>query len=175
MKLPIINIPVRLPKWVFSWVLLVCDSFMGLLVFYSEIKPRFNISGDSFNDIELIFLTIQFCWCVLFYFNRLYQGEYTISRLSELVRLARLIALVIGSIIIFEAIGIIPDLIIPVTIFRYGVLFCLFTMCNRIVLRTIQKWLLEKGIGRENTVIIGANQRGKKAAQFFYDHHSPHN
>ena len=172
MKLPIINIPVRFPKWVFSWVLLVCDSFMGFLVFYSEIKPRFNITGDSFNDIELIFLTIQFCWCVLFYFNRLYQGEYTISRLSELVRLARLIALVIGSIIIFEAIGIIPDLIIPVTIFRYGVLFCLFTTCNRIVLRSIQKWLLEKGIGRENTVIIGANQRGKKAAQFFYDHHA---
>ena len=148
MKLPIINIPVRFPKWVFSWVLLVCDSFMGFLVFYSEIKPRFNISGDSFNDIELIFLTIQFCWCVLFYFNRLYQGEYTISRLSELVRLARLIALVIGSIIIFEAIGIIPDLIIPVTIFRYGVLFCLFTTCNRIVLRSIKKWLLTKGIGR---------------------------
>ncbi|SVC61761.1 uncharacterized protein METZ01_LOCUS314615, partial [marine metagenome] len=77
MKLPIINIPVRFPKWVFSWVLLVCDSFMGFIVFYSMTKPRFIVSGDSSYDIELIYLTIQFFWCVLFYLNRLYLGEYT--------------------------------------------------------------------------------------------------
>ena len=170
MKLPIINIPVRFPKWVFSWVLLVCDSFMGFITFYFVTKSRFIVSGDSSYDIALIYLTIQFFWCVLFYLNRLYLGEYTISRISELVRLVRIVGLVIGFCIISEAIGIIPVLIKPMVILKYGFLISFFTCCNRILLRSIQKWLLEKGFGRENTVIVGANERGKKAAQFFHDH-----
>ena len=170
MKFPIINIPVRFPKWIFSWVLLFCDLFIGSIVFYSVIKSGFIISGDSSYDIELIYITIQFFWCVLFYLNRLYLGEYTISRISELIRLVRIVGLVIGFCIISEAIGIIPELISPRVILQYGFLFSFFACCNRILLRSIQKWLLEKGVGRENTVIIGANDRGEKAIQFFRDH-----
>ena len=172
MKLPIINIPVRFPKWVFSWVLLVCDSFMGFITFYFVTKSRFIVSGDSSYDIALIYLTIQFFWCVLFYLNRLYLGEYTISRISELIRLVRIVGIVIGLFIISEAIGIIPELISPMVVLKYGFVYCFFTCCNRILLRSIQKWLLEKGIGRENTVIVGANKRGEKAVQFFRDHQS---
>jgi len=170
MTLPLKNFSVRFPKWVFSWVLLICDSSMGFIIFYSEIKPWLDVSRDSSYDIELIYLTIQFFWCVLFYLNRLYLGEYTISRISELIRLVRIVGLVIGFCIISEAIGIIPELISPMVVLKYGLLFSFLTCCNRILLRSIQKWLLEKGFGRENTVIVVANERGKKAVQFFRDH-----
>ena len=126
MKLPIINIPVRLPKWIFSWVLLLCDSFMGSIVFYSVTKTSSIVSENSFHDIELIYLTIQFFWCVLFYLNRLYLGEYTISRISELIRLVRIVGIVIGLFIISEAIGIIPELISPMVVLKYGFVFCFF-------------------------------------------------
>ena len=172
MKLPINNIPVRFPKWVFSWVLLFFDSFMGFIVFYSVTEPRFTLSGDSSYNIELIYVTIQIFWCVLFYLNRLYLGEYTISRISELVRLVRIVGLVIGFYIILQSVGFIPELISPMIIMKYGFLLSFFTCCNRIFLRSVQKWLLEIGFGRENTVIVGANERGKKAAQFFCDHHT---
>jgi exopolysaccharide biosynthesis polyprenyl glycosylphosphotransferase len=172
MKLPINNIPVRFPKWVFSWILLFFDSFMGFIVFYSVTEPRFIISGDSSYNIELIYVTIQIFWCVLFYLNRLYLGEYTISRISELVRLVRIVGLVIGFYIILQSVGFIPELISPMIIMKYGFLLSFFTCCNRIFLRSVQKWLLEIGFGRENTVIVGANERGKKAAQFFCDHHT---
>tara|TARA_B100000959_G_scaffold12024_1_gene11989 strand:+ start:197 stop:1606 length:1410 start_codon:yes stop_codon:yes gene_type:complete len=170
MKLPINNIPVRFPKWVFSWILLFFDSFMGFIVFYSVTEPRFIISGDSSYNIELIYVTIQIFWCVLFYLNRLYLGEYTISRISELVRLVRIVGLVIGFYIILQSVGFIPELISPMIIMKYGFLLSFFTCCNRIFLRSIQKWLLEIGFGRENTVIVGANERGKKAVQFFRGH-----
>ncbi len=170
MKLPINNIPVRFPKWVFSWILLFFDSFMGFIVFYSVTEPRFTLSGDSSYNIELIYVTIQIFWCVLFYLNRLYLGEYTISRISELVRLVRIVGLVIGFYIISQSVGLIPELISPMIIMKYGFLLSFFTCCNRIFLRSIQKWLLEIGFGRENTVIVGANERGKKAVQFFRDH-----
>ena len=172
MKLPINNIPVRFPKWVFSWILLFFDSFMGFIVFYSVTEPRFIISGDSSYNIELIYVTIQIFWCVLFYLNRLYLGEYTISRISELVRLVRIVGLVIGFYIISQSVGLIPELISPMIVMKYGFLLSFFTCCNRIFLRSVQKWLLEIGFGRENTVIVGANERGKKAAQFFCDHHT---
>ena len=170
MKLPINNIPVRFPKWVFSWVLLFFDSFMGFIVFYSVTEPRFTLSGDSSYNIELIYVTIQIFWCVLFYLNRLYLGEYTISRISELVRLVRIVGLVIGFYIISQSVGLIPELISPMIVMKYGFLLSFFTCCNRIFLRSIQKWLLEIGFGRENTVIVGANERGKKAVQFFRGH-----
>jgi exopolysaccharide biosynthesis polyprenyl glycosylphosphotransferase len=172
MKLPINNIPVRFPKWVFSWILLFFDSFMGFIVFYSLTEPRFTLSGDSSYNIELIYVTIQIFWCVLFYLNHLYLGEYTISRISELVRLVRIVGLVIGFYIILQSVGFIPELISPMIIMKYGFLLSFFTCCNRIFLRSVQKWLLEIGFGRENTVIVGANERGKKAAQFFCDHHT---
>ena len=172
MKLPINNIPVRFPKWVFSWILLFFDLFMGFIVFYSVTEPRFIIFGDSSYIIELIYVTIQIFWCVLFYLNRLYLGEYTISRISELVRLVRIVGLVIGFYIISQSVGLIPELISPMIVMKYGFLLSFFTCCNRIFLRSIQKWLLEIGFGRENTVIVGANERGKKAAQFFCDHHT---
>ena len=172
MKLPINNIPVRFPKWVFSWILLFFDSFMGFIVFYSVTEPRFIIFGDSSYIIELIYVTIQIFWCVLFYLNRLYLGEYTISRISELVRLVRIVGLVIGFYIISQSVRLIPELISPMIVMKYGFLLSFFTCCNRIFLRSVQKWLLEIGFGRENTVIVGANERGKKAAQFFCDHHT---
>ena len=172
MKLPINNIPVRFPKWVFSWILLFFDSFMGFIVFYSLTEPRFTLSGDSSYNIELIYVTIQIFWCVLFYLNHLYLGEYTISRISELVRLVRIVGLVIGFYIISQSVRLIPELISPMIVMKYGFLLSFFTCCNRIFLRSVQKWLLEIGFGRENTVIVGANERGKKAAQFFCDHHT---
>ena len=167
MNIPIINFPVRFPKWVFSWILLLFDSTIGFLFFYSSIRPHLiDLEYEPFY-IGFIFFSIQFFWCILFYINRLFLGEYTISRITELVRLIRIVALIIGLFIIFVSVGIIPEFLHPTAVLRYGIFFGFFTCCNRILLRSIQKWLLKKGIGRENTVIIGANNRGKKAIQYF--------
>ncbi|MBH49720.1 MAG: exopolysaccharide biosynthesis polyprenyl glycosylphosphotransferase [Candidatus Marinimicrobia bacterium] len=167
-----INIRVRLPKWVFSWVLLFSDSIIGFIIFYSVIFPSLSVIINFSFGTALVYITIQFFWYILFYLNHLYLGEYTISRIAELIRLFRIIGLVIGFYIIITAVGFTHEFIRPAVMLNYGIMLCIFTCCNRILLRSFQKWLLKKGIGRENTVIIGANERGKKAVQFFHDHRS---
>jgi exopolysaccharide biosynthesis polyprenyl glycosylphosphotransferase len=168
-KLPIINIPVRFPKWIFSWILLFCDSWLGFLVFYSSVGSHLNKIEFDPNSIGILFLSIQIFWSILFYTHHLFLGEYTLSRITELIRLIRLVALTIGFFIILVAVGIIPEFILPIIVLKYGIIYGFFTCCDRIILRSIQKWLLTKGIGRENTVIVGVNNRGTKAIHYFLD------
>ena len=74
--------------------------------------------------------------------------------------------------IFFDAINYLNWPINPQTTMRYWFIFTFGLIASRIVFRTFQKYLLRKGFGRSNTVIVGFNSRGMETANQILDHNN---
>ncbi|MFX0139999.1 MAG: nucleoside-diphosphate sugar epimerase/dehydratase, partial [Candidatus Hodarchaeota archaeon] len=117
-----------------------------------------------FADINSIFSLIIFCyWFFLFFFFGLYRSWYAQSRFDEFVAIFKTIS--IGALIAFMlTMDIRIDLSTTPSFSRilfivYWLLLIFFVSTGRIILRTMQRKLLELGIGRRKTVIVGWNEK----------------
>lgn len=103
---------------------------------------------------------IYFYWLVIFTFVGMYRTWFASSRFDEISTLFK--ASFVGIFILFFAIYI-DDSMHGVTsgsrilLFIYWGMFLLFVGGGRILIRSFQRKLLIKGIGRKNTLIIGYN------------------
>ncbi len=103
-------------------------------------------------------------WFLLFLFFGLYRTWYAYSRFDELVTLVKTVFF--GAIFIFLFTAETQDLTTPPKFSRllfvsYWVLMTFMVANGRMVLRTIQRRLLEAGIGMRQTVIVGWNDKAR--------------
>ncbi len=125
------------------------------------------ISGTLPMLVQLSFILYLY-WLIIFVFFGLYRSWYTQSRFDELITVFKTISF--GCFIIF-VMTMEPerDLANPPTvgrmlIFSYYALLLICVGGGRLVLHTIQRKLLQAGIGQRNALIIGWNKKARKMA-----------
>ncbi len=161
-----------MPKAIEKLLLVVVDFITINLAFAGLLKLRSSFGlyiEEGFPSQLPIFLVVYVYWLILFFFFGLYQSWYTKSRFDELISVFKTV--VFGIFIIF-ILTFEPerDLSQPPGTGRYMILsYAIFLIVavggGRFLLHTIQRKLLEMGVGQRNTLIIGFNPKAQKLAE----------
>ena len=146
-------------------LLLVVDfitiNLAGLVYFYFRVESGwFQLFSQPAMFLPL--LVIYLYWLLVFIFVGMYRTWFAASRFDELSTLfkASFVGIFILFFIIFyddAAHG--QTVAARYLIFIYWGLFLLFVSIGRVAVRSIQRNLLIKGIGRKNAVIVGFNPK----------------
>jgi FlaA1/EpsC-like NDP-sugar epimerase len=117
-------------------------------------------------EFFLPMFVIYFYWLFIFTFVGMYRTWFASSRFDEISTLFK--ATFFGIFILFLLIFV-DDYMHNVStatrilIFIYWALFVIFVSSGRIFIRSLQRNLLIKGIGRRNGLIVGFNSKAKEA------------
>jgi exopolysaccharide biosynthesis polyprenyl glycosylphosphotransferase len=116
-------------------------------------------------EFLLPMLVIYFYWLIIFTFVGMYRTWFALSRFDEISTLFK--ASFFGIFLLFFLIFIDDYLhnvatATRILIFIYWGLFLFFVGSGRIIIRSVQRNLLIKGIGRRNGLIIGFNPKAKE-------------
>lgn len=108
-------------------------------------------------------------WVIIFSFAGLYQHWFVRSRFDEFASVFKAVS--VGSIILFFAIFIDDMMREAPIISRFIILVYWITMVlcvgtGRVIIRGVQRSLLEKGIGLRNSFIIGNGEKGMELLGF---------
>lgn len=110
-------------------------------------------------------LFIYIYWLIVFSFAGMYQHWFVRSRFDEFSSVFKTVS--IGCIILFFIIFL-DDLITEskaisrYLILIYWILMILFVGLGRVLIRSIQMTMLQKGIGLRNTLVIGTGKRARE-------------
>lgn len=118
-------------------------------------------------------LVICAFWLIVFFLFGLYRSWYTKSRVDELITLFK--AVTFGSLLLFFMIFIDDAGVGSYTHTRlliavYWLLMLMFVGAGRITLHSLQRRLLEAGIGRRNAIIVGTNKRAMELLDMVMQH-----
>jgi len=161
-----------MPKPVEKILLLGVDllSINAAFVGFLQLRSTAHLFVEkNFSFLFIISVMLYLFWLVLFLFTGLYQSWYTKSRFDELIAVFKSVSFGIFVIFIltFE-----PEQDLStgptlgrVLILSYLGLMIFFVGAGRMLLHTIQRKLLEAGIGQRNTLIIGCNDASKLLAE----------
>jgi exopolysaccharide biosynthesis polyprenyl glycosylphosphotransferase len=113
-------------------------------------------------------IAVYFYWLIVFSFAGLYQHWFVRSRFDEFSSVFKTAS--IGTFILFfliylDDITSNAPIISRYVILIYWVLMIICVGFGRIIIRSIQRNLLQKGIGLRNTLIIGSGQKAKELAE----------
>ncbi len=134
--------------WIFFFYFRVQSGWFHLVT-----QPEFFVS----------MLVVYFYWLIVFTFVGMYRTWFAASRFDELSLLFK--ASFVGVFILFSMIFL-DDYSHGIyssgrfLIFIYWGIFLLFTGGGRLFIRSFQRALIIKGIGRRNALIIGFNDKG---------------
>jgi exopolysaccharide biosynthesis polyprenyl glycosylphosphotransferase len=124
-------------------------------------------------DLILPMLVIWLFWLIIFMFIGLYRSWFAMSRFDEISALFK--ATFVGTFILFSLVyaddttnGVSSG--IRIIILYYWVILFSFTSIGRAFLRYFQRYLLIKGFGRKNTLIIGLGKAAEEIAQEIREH-----
>ena len=132
---------VRFPKWIVSWVLVFIDTIIGYYVISNVLLDiPIDLLGTS---IFSIFITLQICWCFVFWAANLYNGDAEVSRCGETETLIKLTFIIMTAGIFLLGIDIDLGPVKSQYIIRYWILFSLLAILNRWLIRSVQKYLLK--------------------------------
>lgn len=160
-----------MPKSIEKLLLLTVDfitiqvAFWGLL----QLRTSLHLFAVPGGLMQLqVSVVIYLYWLLLFLFFGLYQSWYTQSRFDETISVFKAIAFGTLLIVLLTAEPE-QDLSQPPTIGRLMILsyFALMVFCvagGRLILHTVQRKLLQAGVGQRNTLIIGWNGKSKRLA-----------
>ncbi len=160
-----------MPKPIEKLLLLTVDfitiqvAFWGLL----QLRTSLHLFAVPGGLMQLqVSLVIYVYWLLLFLFFGLYQSWYTQSRFDETISVFK--AITFGTLLILLLTAEPEqDLSQPPTIGRLMIIsyFALMVFCvagGRLILHTVQRKLLQAGVGQRNTLIIGWNGKSKRLA-----------
>ena len=156
---------VRLPKWIISWILLVLDSVAGFVV----IKNIF-IQFELNYSVSSIFISLQLFWGFLFWIINLYSGDAQTSRFVETENLVKLTFFIMAATVFLIGVDVNLGPIRSQYIIRYWIFFTSSVLLIRWTVRTIQKFLLKKGFGRHNVIIVGTEESSKYVTEKLLNH-----
>ncbi|MBN2411858.1 undecaprenyl-phosphate glucose phosphotransferase [candidate division KSB1 bacterium] len=160
-----------MPKPLEKVLLIFIDLITVNIAFFCLLRLR--SSADLFVEqgfsIRLqISMIIFVFWFLLFLFFGLYRSWYTKSRFDEVLSVFKAVSfgLLLIFLLTFEPES---DLKNPPTlgrllIFSYWFIMLIFVGGGRLLLHTLQRKLLERGIWQKNTLIIGWNDKAKDLA-----------
>jgi exopolysaccharide biosynthesis polyprenyl glycosylphosphotransferase len=158
-----------MPKPIEKILLLAVDFITINLAFWglAQLRSSLHLFVVPTAAVQMqIHLLVYFYWLLLFLFLGLYQSWYTQSRFDEVISVFK--AVLFGTLIIF-LITAEPqqDLSQPpsagrLMILSYFALMLASVASGRLLLHTIQRQLLQAGIGQRNTLIIGWNGKSRK-------------
>ncbi len=161
-----------MPRWLQRILTLLVDLLAIHAAFFAWAALRQEMgffAGFSFTHRLTVSSVVWAYWVLVFLFFGLYRTWHAQSRLDEFVALFKAIS--IGVAIIFLAtLDVESDLERPISLSRvmivsYWALMILFVGGGRMALRTVQRKLLEAGIGLRRTVIVGVNEKAKDLAE----------
>ncbi|MDE3058344.1 MAG: undecaprenyl-phosphate glucose phosphotransferase [Bacteroidota bacterium] len=114
-------------------------------------------------DFWLPMFTVYIYWLIVFFFYGLYRSWHAASRTDEFLTILKAVS--VGSLILFfviflNDINVQTQITSRLIILMYWGIMLLAVGSGRVVHRTARRRLLESGIGRRNTVIVGWNKRG---------------
>ena len=148
-------------------------SLFGILVFsdllanYLALKIILNgqdiisLGFVSWTNFLFFASSIQFFWFPIFYIANLYDTRATLSRFEEIIRIVPVVYTCLIIAISCHVFGLIEFSLNYKNILSYGLIFLWILIINRFVIHTIQKSLLNRNIGLNNALILGANRRGE--------------
>ena len=163
------HLRIRLPKWLTSWSIFLLDLIPSYIAYNFFLIHELNL---SVYNIILYFFLVQIFWSILLLSLNLYNPSATSSRFIEIQRLVLTTFTIVVLMIFFDAIDYLNWPINPQTTMRYWFVFTFGLITSRIIFRTFQKYLLRKGYGRSNAVIVGFNSRGLETAKQIIDHNN---
>jgi len=132
-----------------------------LVYYYIRIKSEL-ISHDTEPDLWLPMFVVYLYWLLVFFFFGMYRSWYAKSRFDEFVAVLKTITfgtLGLFFIIFIDVMVTESRMISRLTVLLYWstMVICLGT--GRAVVRSIQRKLLEAGIGLRNTLIVGSSSK----------------
>ena len=140
-------------------------AIVGTYLIWAWVRGKLELFTitEPFELITSAVLMFAF-WFLLFLFFGLYRTWYAHSRFDELVTLVKTVFF--GVIAIFLFTSDLDDLTtLPqfsrVMIVTYWMLMTFMVANGRMVLRTVQRRMLESGIGMRRTLIVGANEKAR--------------
>jgi len=160
-----------MPKSLEKFLLLVIDLFTICLALWAlvQLRATLHLFTEPSAGIRMqMYLFIYLYWLLLFLFFGLYQSWYLQSRFDEVISVFKVI--LFGTLILFLLTAEPKrDLSQPPTIGRllilsYFILMLVFVSSGRLILHTVQRKLLQAGVGQRNTLILGWNNKSKKLA-----------
>jgi len=138
-----------------------------ILYFYFRVETGwFNLISKP--EFLLPMIVIYFYWFMIFLFVGMYRTWFAASRFDEITTLLK--TSFFGVVILFFLIFI-DDISYQQTsaqrylIFIYWGIFLVCVGGGRLFIRSLQRYLLLRGIGRRNTIIIGYNERAKEVCE----------
>jgi len=114
-------------------------------------------------------IAVFFYWIIIFSFAGLYQHWFVRSRFDEFASVFKAVS--VGSMILFFAIFVDDMMRDAPIISRYIIIFywLLMVFCvgtGRVIIRGVQRNLLQKGIGLRNSFIVGSGPKAKELLGF---------
>ena len=135
-----------------------------ILFFYVRVQTGwFELIAQP--DILLSMFAVYFYWLIIFTFVGMYRTWFALSRFDELFTLFK--ASFVGVFILFFLV-LYDDYANGVTtsvrfyIFLYWGIFLFVVSAGRLFVRSLQRRLLIKGIGRRNALIVGFNSKANE-------------
>lgn len=120
--------------------------------------PTFWYALSYFSDVLVL---ICACWLLLFFFFGLYRLSPSHSRFDEVLEVFKVVTL--GVLLAFVATFDQGDIrLTRLLIFFYWLGLLCFTAGGRVLVRSFERQLLLRGIGRRKTLIVGSDARGMR-------------
>jgi len=167
----IIPVIMRKRSELFFSVILVPVDFFALLSAFAaaylsrarlDTKPlAHQISGHDFLQIIVILLP---AWILIFALSGLYAQSNLRGRLDEI---GKVFVAVSGGVMLtilldfLQPVSIFPSKAVPVYAYGYGLVFVLIA---RFVVRSVQRWLFNFGVGVHDALIVGSGEIAQKVA-----------
>ena len=159
-------VAINLTSVFFLWMKFVGGKLESVTASWQRLHPQAE-GGPSFwyaLDYNLfdVLPAICACWLLLFLFYGLYRPRQSESRFDEILAAFKVISL--GTALIFIATfdPAHPFLLTRALMFSYWLLLIGLVAGGRVVVRSFERQLLVRGLGRRHTVIVGVDARGAR-------------
>lgn len=143
-----------------------------LLFFYLRVQSGwFELISQP--DFLLPMFAIYFYWLVIFTFVGMYRTWFAQSRLDELSTLFKASfvgVFILLFLILFDDYNTGGSGSLRLYIFIYWGIFLFLAGAGRLTIRSVQRNLLIKGIGRRNALIVGFNSRSHEVHDMILNH-----
>ena len=162
-----------MPKTLEKIFLIVTDFLMINSAFFVWCTIREKLGFFAETNILFMFIIFSY-WFFLFFFFGLYRSWYAQSRFDEFVAVFKTVSIgaLIGFILTMDIridISNTPSLS-RILYVVYWILLIFFISTSRIILRTVQRKMLEAGIGRKKTLIVGWNEKAHELFDTVNEH-----
>ena len=139
-------------------------SLFGILVvsdILASLVALWIIYNNNINNFLLTAFLIQCFWLPVFYLANLYNTRATLSRFEEIIKIVPVVYTCLIILISAHVFGLFELSMDYKNTLSYGLIFIGILITNRFFIHTIQKSLLNRNIGLNNALILGANRRGE--------------